>query len=68
MKFSLRKYTFLHYRLSRNFELKDTPEQPGLSLRSVHLRAEIELGSAAEQEVAYTTSPSNFKYFVILWI
>lgn len=68
MKFSLRKYTFLHYIVSRNFELKDTPEQPGLCLRLVHLRAETELGSVVEQEVGYTTSPSNFKYFVILWI
>lgn len=66
MKFSLRKYKFLHYILSRSFELKNTPKQPGLSLRLMQLREESELGSAVEQEVGYSASPSNFKYFVDL--
>lgn len=68
MKFSLRKYTFLHYILSGNFELKYTSEQLGLSLRLMHPGEETELGSAVEQEAVYSTFPSNFRYFVILWI
>lgn len=58
MNFFLKKYTFLYYILSRNFELKYTPEQ----------QEDTELGSAVEQEVGYSTFPSNFKYFVILWL
>lgn len=50
-------YIFILY-TPRNFELKYTPEQ----------QEDTELGSAVEQEVGYSTFPSNFKYFVILWL